>query len=200
MSTYLKDYLRAVLAHSSRRLSSCSLKRSLDDYESCVSHLAEKLPDIATSFEHYISTRLSFLLGNCRIKDLSIPCEREVLGKQANAGKSFMRLCEMLSTMPSLEALWLMTSMEIKSHASITEIQAHTLRFVLPNLAAACCRLHYVEIGGMAWHGAFTPRSDTQSSRSALSKKSIVGSQLLKVPLHFCAPQTLGHDVICESR
>ncbi len=147
-----------------------------------MSQLIERFPNIALSFADCHKS-FAFLRGNPRLKDLSIDCGSDVLGKQVSAEKGLETLCEMLSTLPNLETLWLRAWIRIQSHASITEMQAYNLQFVLSKLAAAAAAYTTSRLTG--WHGAFVPKHETQSSRSAPSKDSIAGSQPLKVPLPF---------------
>lgn len=157
-----------------------------------MSKLVGRFPNIALSFKKC----RKFFPGDPRIRDFSIDCGSDVLGKQANAEEGFMLLCEKLSTMPNLEVLRLAASIKIKSHASITEIQAHNLQFLLCKLAAACHRLRYVKIGRLAWR--IHPKVRHTKPQVCTFEELDSWETIAEGPATFCNPRPLGDDVVHE--
>lgn len=122
------------------------------------------------------SDQYTFLSTTSRNKQLSIIVHDDCLREEGNASEGFPRLCGMLGGMPNLEALRLEVSINIKSHASITPMQAWNLCFVLHNLAAACCRLNYIQIDTLAWR--ILPKIRHSKEQPVLLKNLTTGKQI----------------------
>lgn len=80
------------------------------------------------------------------------PSDNDLLQEETSTPSPLSILCDLLGSLPNLEALWLRYGPHETSYHSISSKYAARLEAAIFNMSRACCTLRYVRIGTMGWH------------------------------------------------
>lgn len=82
-------------------------------------------------------------------KGLDYPSKEEL--QQPNAGFRLQVLCDLLGTLPNLQAFWIRRGPHMATYDSISSEETATFEAAISNMSKACTTLRYVRIGKLAW-------------------------------------------------